>query len=154
MRAAFVAIALLAAGPVQAAQDLVERIEACLGRIGDPGEHPELCMGLHVNDCIRTAAGAAPGGEALCIEEEAAAWMRLLNTEYAILDAELGDEQRTALRDAQRKWMAFLQSDCKFPLLFEEGALARPWAADCRLQHTARRAMELRGYLDYLAYTQ
>ena len=154
MKTALVALSLLIATPVQAVEALVGEIESCLGRIGDPGEHPELCMGLHVNRCVGTDAGKAAGGETVCIDEEAEAWMRLMNVEYTILLGKLGDDQRAALRDAQRKWTAFLKSDCEFPLVFERGALARPWAADCRLQHTARRAMELRGYLNYLAYTQ
>lgn len=152
MKAALIAITFLLAGPAQAVDAIVLEIEACLGRIGDPGEHPELCMGLHVNRCVDTGPGAAPGGEVLCIDEESAAWTRILNAEYAMLLGRLGDEQRLALRDAQRKWAAFYEAECKFPLVFEESALGAPWAADCRMQHAARRAMELRGYLNYLEY--
>lgn len=154
MRAALLIIGLLFASPAQAVETLMQDIEACLGRVGDPGEHPELCMGFHVTTCIDTEVGRAPGGEVTCIEEEADVWRRLMTTEYATLLSRLGDDQRASLRDSQRKWVAFLEADCEFPLIFEKSALARPWAADCRLQHTARRAMELRGYLNYLAYSQ
>ena len=165
IRLVWFALAAVAAATPSAAQTqspellsgpekIVADIQACIGRIGDPGEHPELCMGLHVNPCVAENAEPTPAQETLCIEQETVAWERIVTAEYAQLLARLDEEEWNALRDAQRKWGTFVDADCAFPLVFEESALGPPWAADCRLQHTARRATELFGYLNYLEYSQ
>ena len=152
MRFALALLLAMTAGPAFAIDDLVAKIEACLGRIGDPGEHPELCMGIHVNACVAAPGGETDAGQTACLTEETEAWDRILAKEYAAPLSRLDEDQRAALKDAQRKWTAFLEADCDFPLIFEKSALAGPWAADCRMQHTARRTTELRGYLNYLEY--
>lgn len=156
---AFLAGAFVAAEPTGARADedddtetLIAQIEACLGRISDPGEHPELCMGLHAIPCIDAPDGQSESGTIACLSEETRAWSRILNTEYAQLLARLDEEPRLALRDAQRKWTDFKNANCAFPVALERGSLSGPWAADCEMQAMARRAMELRSYLGYLEY--
>lgn len=157
--AATICLAIAFAAPDGARADeeddietLIAQIEACLGRISDPGEHPELCMGLHALPCMDAPEGQSSDGAIACLSEETKAWGRILTNEYSALLARLDEEPRNALRDAQKKWTTFTEANCAFPISLERGALSGPWAADCEMQATARRAMELRSYLGYLEY--
>lgn len=150
MRAVFLSLALgLAAGSAPA-DDIVERIDACIGALGAPLDHADQCLGLHAQPCMSKPEGQTTAGMVSCIGEEGAAWDAVLNREYEALRAALDEEQRAAMLDAQRKWIAFRDADCAFPRVFVRGTLAQPWAADCVMQHTARRALELRGYRDFM----
>ncbi|MEO0362201.1 MAG: lysozyme inhibitor LprI family protein [Pseudomonadota bacterium] len=150
-RAALLAFAILAApASAGATGSIVERLDACLGAVGAPGAHPEQCMGLHAEPCMERAEGQTTYGMVTCLSEETAAWDEILNREYKALVAALDTAQTEALREAQRAWLDFRDADCAFPHVFVEGSLARPWGADCVMQHTARRAVELRGYRDFL----
>lgn len=133
-------------------QELIDMIDACVGRVGSPADHADLCMGLHIQPCAELPGGETTVGMVDCIVFETLAWDTILNREYKALTGKLDEEQRAALRDAQRKWIAFRDADCAFPQVFIRGSLARPWGADCVMQHTARRALELRSFLDFLEY--
>lgn len=159
MRSAALAFAVIAVATSAARADeeddtqtLIAQIEACLGRISDPGEHPELCMGLHAIPCSDSPDGQTDEGAVACLTEETRAWTRILNDEYAQLLARLDEEPRMALRDAQKKWSSFKDANCAFPTALDRSSLGGPWAADCEMQATARRAMELRSYINYLEY--
>lgn len=134
----------------ESTDQIVKRIDACIGAVGAPGPHPEQCMGLHAEACMEATDGQTTYGMVTCLSEETAAWDDVLNREYKALSAALDEEQREALRDVQRIWIDFRDADCAFPHIFVRGSLARPWGADCVLQHTARRAVELRGLRDFM----
>lgn len=144
---------ILCAGPAWGGgDDLVAQIDRCVGPLGQPAEHAELCMGVHAEPCMQIAENQSTQGMVACISAETAAWDWILNREYRGLRMALDEEQKDALRDAQRKWIAFRDADCAFPHIFVRGTLSQPWGADCVMQHTARRAMELRGFRNYLEY--
>lgn len=111
------------------------------------------CIGAAAEACQAGAGGGSTPGIVGCLSSEADAWDALLNEEYGLLrdalradDAAAGGESRAdALRDAQRAWIAFRDADCALAWsIWQDGTIRGPVAARCRLDHTARRALELR----------
>ncbi|MEX2518593.1 MAG: lysozyme inhibitor LprI family protein [Paracoccaceae bacterium] len=146
------AIALLAApaaGQEATQAALVEQIDTCIGAVGEPADHADLCLGIHAQPCMEEETNASTQGMVGCIQAEAGAWDAILNREYKNLLPRLDEEQTDAIRRAQRAWIAFRDADCAFPHVLIRGTLAQPWGADCYMQHTARRAMTLRGLIEY-----
>ncbi len=133
-------------------EELIAKIDGCIGRINSPADHADLCMGIHVEPCSRAEGSETTNGMVACITTETAAWEVVLEREIAALRARLDDEQTGVLHAAQRAWLAFRAADCEFPHVFVRGTLSQPWSADCVMQHTARRALELRAYIEYLEY--
>lgn len=132
--------------------ELIAKIDGCIGRINSPADHADLCMGIHVEPCSQAEGGETTNGLVACITTETAAWETVLEREISALRTKLDDEQTGVLHAAQRAWLAFRSADCEFPHVFVRGTLSQPWAADCVMQHTARRALELREFLEYLEY--
>ncbi|QIE57350.1 DUF1311 domain-containing protein [Pikeienuella piscinae] len=133
----------------QESRALVERIDACVAEAGVHGNPADLCLGLHAQPCMDTPDGQTTAGMVQCIAGEAEAWDTILNREYQRLLPRLDAEQAAAMRKVQRAWIAFRDADCAFPHILIRGTLAHPWGADCIMQHTARRAMEIRGLVEY-----
>lgn len=90
--------------------------------------------------CISAAAGVTPTMQD-CIETEYTYQDGRLNTVYKALMAKLGDEEKNALRDQQRKWIAERDEKCFYDP--DSGQAGRVDAAECRLDMTAKRADEL-----------
>lgn len=132
------------------ADDLVGRIDACIGVVGAPADHAELCLGIHAQPCMDAPENQTTVGLVECLRTEFSAWDEILNREYEALQPLLDEEQRAALRDAERAWIAYRDADCAFPHVLVRGTMAQPWSMDCVMQHTARRAMTLRGLLDFM----
>jgi len=94
-----------------------------------------------------------------CEDRELAAADKRLNEAYraALLridqaashDANLKREWRQAFQDAQRKWIAFRDADCKGPIAYEwyGGSGATLAVLGCLRGKTEARAKELREYL-------
>ena len=143
-------LAILLAAPA-IADSLVEKIDACLGQIGTPEDHSEQCIGIHAQPCMADPANQGTEGMVDCLSAETTAWEEILLRDYDTLQPLLDPEQIKALATAEAAWEAFRNADCSFPGVFLRSAEARPWAADCFMQSTARRAMTIRGLLDYLA---
>ena len=154
MRPALALSVMLAPGVAAAdtADGLVERLDACIELVGASGDNATYCMGIYTEPCIDISDNQTTAGTVECISVETDAWDEILNREYAMLLGALDEAPRAALRDAQRKWVDFRDADCAFPQVLIEGTLAHPWSADCVMQHTARRAVELRGILEYVEY--
>lgn len=150
------AAALLAALPARAdTWPDVERIDACLA--ANPGDGG-VCIGRVFDDCV-AAEGTAPGAGSYwkeidieCGARATAAWDAVLNRDYAALREVLEGfgSAADALRDAQRKWIAFRDADCNWPLTFLPGNDAHHQDVQCPLQTTAERAVELHHWLELL----
>ncbi len=147
IRALF-ALMLASPAPV-AAETLVERIDQCLEEVGLYGDGVGQCLGLYSQQCMEDDANSTTSGMVACLSTESAAWDDVLNREYRKLLPRLDEEQKAALREVQRKWIEFRDLDCAFPHVLVRGTLAQPWGADCVMQHTARRAYEIRGIVAY-----
>ncbi|MBB3936314.1 lysozyme inhibitor LprI family protein [Aureimonas phyllosphaerae] len=87
----------------------------------------------------------------LCAQADLDTADETLNALYAKVRERLkGEDQRlTALRDAQRAWIAYRDSECAFRSSAVDGGSAQPMVeAQCKSEKTARRSADLQDYLD------
>lgn len=72
-----------------------------------------------------------------------------LNKVYNQLKNKLGTKDQTALVAAQKDWIKFRDSNCKFKCYSEGdgGVIANKMYADCRMQLTITRTKELKNLL-------
>lgn len=111
----------------------------------------DTCIGTVANTCLDEPQAQSTMDMVACYARETAVWDAMLNARYSALEDELGAESFKALRDTQRKWIAYRDAKCGLPYhFFEGGSIARPIAADCLNVETARRTNELGDYLDWL----
>ena len=145
--------AIVAAGPALAdGAANVETLDACIGRLSAPEDHADWCKGVVAEPCLRRDEGRSTEAMVNCIGAETQAWDAIREREYDALWKGLDPRQREMLQQSHAAWREFVEADCAFPTEFERGELGLPWAADCRLNHTADRALALRGYRDYRGY--
>ena len=160
MRAALLGVAL--AAPAAAQDGLVfdpAPVAACL-EAGMRGGVPPDCIGAASGRCVEESEGGFTTiGTTDCTNRETEAWDRALNREYRLLredfeaadaaavgtGAGVGIDRSDALRDAQRAWIAFRDADCTARYAqYQDGSIRSLVGTSCRLDHTARRALELR----------
>lgn len=139
--------ALCLAGGAQAEE--VALIDACIGPVGQPDEHAVWCKGIVAEPCFYRKDDRSKANLVFCINAEVSAWAKIMEREFSSLKTSLAPSQQSALMGAQDAWRSFLDADCAFPPIFTEDAVAESWASDCRLHHTADRALALRGYRDF-----
>lgn len=95
--------------------------------------------------CMEKSGGVTPVMQD-CIGAEHEVQDRRLNAAYKALNAASDEKRKAAIRDAQRKWIAFRDANCS---LYDDGGSAGRIAAnECLLRHTARRADELENLKD------
>lgn len=111
-------------------------------------------------DCIGAASAAcqssAPGGETTvgisgCTMAETAEWDAILNREYRDTRARFADIDGIGdqLLVAQRGWIAMRDADCTIAYDRWGGGSMRSIASThCQMNHTARRALELKHMRD------
>lgn len=148
MKRLTVIAAFVACASAALAED-VALIDACIGPVGEPDEHAEWCKGIVAEPCFYRKEDRSKTNLVTCINAEVTAWRRIMEREYSELRAGLAPKQGAALNGAQDAWRAFLAADCAFPPVFTTDAVAESWASDCRLHHTADRALALRGFRDF-----
>ena len=97
-------------------------------------------------------------GMVSCTVAEARAWDAILNVEYqqTLDDLEAMDTREAvqfpdyaaradSLRDAQRAWIAFRDAECGLVYaMWGAGSMRNIASANCKLEMTAERALELR----------
>ncbi|KAA2236424.1 lysozyme inhibitor LprI family protein [Salinarimonas soli] len=90
--------------------------------------------------CMKKSSGVT--AEMLeCSTNELRRYDRLLNDAYNEVQSRLNGSQKTALRDAQRAWIAYRDSTCSFmSRLGDRGTMALLVDSGCMLQTTAERA--------------
>ena len=131
-------------------------VDACFA-----SENPDTCFGAGAAACFEGAPdGQTTVGMMFCLLAEGNAWDRILNEEYAgarsaaraVDDAERANFPEYAVRAdqmqaAQRAWIAFRDANCTMEYgIWGAGSMRQITGADCRLQMTAQRAVELHGY--------
>lgn len=146
-RLAALIAALCLAGAVHAED--VALIDACIGPVGEPDEHAIWCKGIVAEPCFYRKDDRSKANLLRCIDTEVAAWSKIMERELSSLAVAIEPAQQAALKETQATWLAFLAADCAFPPIFTKDAVAESWASDCRLHHTADRALALRGYRDF-----
>ena len=146
------AAALLAPLPAVADPEPdVATLEQCLGLIGaEENRDDRACLGVISEPCQDALSDATTVAVAECLIDERDAWDVLLNRYYEELRKAEGDPARDTLRDAQRLWIDFRDTDCKFAYeQFEGGTIRQLTAADCLRDRTAARVLEFRDYLSW-----
>jgi uncharacterized protein YecT (DUF1311 family) len=125
------------------------KIEACLAkqqqaRHGDASH----CIGIVRGPCDDAISAGGDAAHATCSDNETAAWDVLLNRTWSELPADLGPERFAALKEVQKLWLAYRDANCAFlENLQNPSAWGLMRAADCKLDQTARRTIELREIL-------
>ena len=152
-------LALICAPALSLAQapkdDLVDAaiVDACFTEARRGGIDPE-CIGFAADICQSRPGQANTVGISFCIMAEVAEWDRILNREYtATRDAFAGFTDGPVLTDtlltAQRAWIALRDADCSVAYdRWGGGSMRNIASAHCQLDHTARRALDLKNMRD------
>ncbi len=141
-------VALIGSGPALA-QDFVpavdaDQVQACFAQAFRDGVDTD-CIGAAAGLCMEQPGGFSTQGMSQCTSAETEVWDGFLNREYKARMAEITSDQKTALRGAQRAWIAFRDADCGLQYqMFIEGTMRSNIYTGCMLDMTARRALVLR----------
>lgn len=121
------------------------RIEACLAKQGK-SSHPKsgACVGLIKGECEAQISAGGEAAHATCSDNETAAWDVLLNRKWAELSTSLDEQRFAALKAVQKLWLSYRDARCKFVETDDPSMMGYMNAADCRLDETSRRVLELR----------
>ncbi len=117
-------------------------IERCFG--ANPNGEAR-CLDAVVDECLDIPANQTTAGMVQCSSIALEGWDLLLNSTYQSVMSYADDGVKTALRSAQRSWIAYRDAKCAVWLsLYEGGSMGRLLGADCMRDETARRALDLR----------
>jgi uncharacterized protein YecT (DUF1311 family) len=106
---------------------------------------PRSCIGAIVIPCQQEPDGQSTAGMIECGGRELAVWDELLNASYRKVLAAASPAVATALRQAQRAWIAWRDLRCKLPAVEHEGgSIVGPLTIDCLRTVTAEQAIWLR----------
>lgn len=133
-------------------QACLEPIRTTMGDLETtPAKTLPDCIGAASDICMGTPEGGTTIGMSQCMARERIWWDEQLNTHYSALRESLDEESFTALREAQRKWIDFRDETCAFEYTFwREGTIRSIFYGSCMLDITARRAIDLEGYLGWM----
>jgi uncharacterized protein YecT (DUF1311 family) len=146
-RLAVCSLALLVAYTLPAAADDAAVIEACLkSAYGDNGK-PQDCIGRVADACLDKPENQSTHAMSGCSNTEADIWDALLNTEYQRLLGAVEGKTKDDIVKAQRQWVSLRDADCAIPYaLFDGGTMAQPIGANCLMQSTAERMLQVRAW--------
>ena len=82
-----------------------------------------------------------------CLGDELDRQNARLNDNYKKLMSKLSPNRKKKLREAQRAWIKFRETNCDFYFDPDGGSAARIAAIDCSVTTTAARAKELKDLL-------
>ena len=152
---------LLFASPQAWAQETFVPTEAERATISDciarTASEPELkqmsaCIGLVAGPCVE-APDANTFSLVACHRREQAIWDEHLNGCYGEVQDRLKDDTgaASALKVAQRDWIAFRDAKCAYwAKRYEGGTIVSVMTGDCMRVETGRRALEMRAISDDL----
>lgn len=130
-------------------QAIYECLEASRG--SGPRAIEDGCVGIVSQPCLDKPENQSTHGMAGCVRREERIWDSLLNDWYTMAREALSKPVRGELRKVQRAWITWRDAKCGFERdRFEGGTMGIPIAANCMMETTARRALELRGLVDDL----
>lgn len=159
MTASLVAVALLAmagaagleaeaVGAVPSGEDEA-KLQQCLEAVRKAESDARACIGVVADPCLDSSGEASPQGMIACIDREVVLWDRMMSARFGSLMSRIDETVGERVRDVQESWVSYRDKRCALgDVLFAEGALTPVWAADCMLQETGRRAIEIGALLD------
>ena len=119
-------------------------IEACLAKARRNSQHARGCIGEATRVCETLREMANQAGIQDCMKREAAYWDKILNDRYQQLLANISKKNTVKLKAMQRSWLAWRKEKCKLAyMIYEGGSMARVMAANCMMETTGIRALEL-----------
>lgn len=119
-------------------------IDACLERAQRNAQHATRCIGEAARACEEQPDMGSTAGMRDCFLRENAVWDEKLNASFQQLLGNLSKKHGGKLRTMQRTWIKWRTEKCEMPyLLYEGGSIAGPLAAECIMETTALRAVEL-----------
>ncbi len=147
-------IAAVALTPLPALADPAadaEAIERCLSPLGSiEAPSGSACIGVIARPCQEQPGGDTTVGVAECLAKERDAWDVLLNRYYQKLRKTEEEPARGTLRDAQRAWITWRDTDCRFAYeQFIGGSIRQITGAACQRDRTAERVMHLRNFMAF-----
>lgn len=120
----------------------VEGIEACLANKKPLLKHGYACIGQFSEACLKHAENQTTTGMERCYLDEFKAWDVLLNRYYKNSPKGAANNE---LQQIQRAWIVYRDRKCAyFQVHYAGGSMARWLGAQCVMDTTARRAIELR----------
>lgn len=128
------------------------KMEICFENslIGDPDHRLNDCIGLAARICGASNGGSTSSGMTQCAQNEMAWWDAMLNANYAKLRDSSSPALADQLRDVQQLWIAYRSAKCQFSYDYWEGGSIRNSSfANCMLTTTAKRAIDLQGWLSF-----
>lgn len=147
--------------PVQATEHEIGEfgpvLEACYAEAKEPEARSD-CIGKMSTVCMEQDGGHTTLGMSSCMNAEAGVWDKFLNVEYKatrefmkVSDADEAEyfpayaRRVETLLEAQRAWIAFRDAECDLVYAqWGSGSMRSIAWADCRMQMTAERTIELR----------
>ncbi len=139
--------------PVSLAADDAETIESCIRTQSQSQQSTYECIGRASRSCMEKPGGDTTAGMSQCLTSETAVWDQMLNDDYQKLLAALSEKGADQTRKAQRLWVQMRDVDCELAyVIYEGGTIARPTAANCRLDRTATRALQIRQWRELANY--
>lgn len=137
-------------------------LQSCIETVRDINADPEAderastseCIGLVAEACqMEASENQSTAGMVMCTSREINWWDELLNTNYIALKDAMGAEEFDKLRDAQRAWLAFRDTQCEFDYFYwREGTIRSLFGVSCQLDMTAERALALGEILDWTSF--
>jgi uncharacterized protein YecT (DUF1311 family) len=125
---------------------------SCLANADEQGLPAIDCAGTTSDLCMEAPDGYTTPGMVYCLSRELQLWDSMLNDRYGRLMEVLDPEETTALRDAQRAWIASRDAACAFEaMMWQGGTGGRPAATSCHMRETAWRAIFLDGLVGFRA---
>jgi len=98
--------------------------------------------------CLKGPTGRTQVGMQQCAADETARQDARLNRNYkAILDQLDSTDDKDAVRNAQRAWIAFRDADCASYVSMTWGTMSRLEGAQCLTDRTQERADQLEDFL-------
>ncbi len=85
-----------------------------------------------------------------CISAEIRYQDSMLNYHYRELMLRLGPVKKEELKRAQRLWIKYRDANCGFCVGLSGGTIDSTTSADCRMEMTAQRALELKEFLNLI----
>lgn len=121
-----------------------DRIEACLTKQAAASQpKPDKCVGMIKGPCDDAISAGGEAAHATCSDNETAAWDVLLNRRWANLAASMDKDKFDALKSVQKIWLTYRDAKCAFLATNDESMMGYMAAADCRMDETSRRTIEL-----------
>ena len=110
------------------------------------------CIGIAFSACQdESPLNSTTIGMRECATREISWWDKMLNNNYSDLKNQLGEDEFTELKKAQLAWVSYRDQKCEFEYFYwRDGTIRSIFYSSCQLDMTARRAIDLAGYLEWV----